>query len=322
MKYGRHAFGGYTEHRYGPRGNRPVYRPGGAPRIVHGDRETAMVERIKERLKHWRSSRFENEGAMRAGLRTALCLAGFEWQLSDDESARLIARAFHELGYQRPTWAQGQPDYVEAVESCRNCRGPLDDIQIARRDRFCSGECAKIYISGRDGSWTWNSSLDNQSAQILAKMAVREVRTCRHCSKPFQARSAREVTPYCSRECSQASQRMIPDRSCDNPGCGKTFRPEKPSGRYCSVKCRSDHAMAKELRIEKRCALCGGPFFSPAPHALYCGAHCNAVVKRYRGGATPRRLGSDAFDYFIRVPVEATRPKWLSPTRFDELVGM
>ncbi|OWK20076.1 hypothetical protein AJ88_33085 [Mesorhizobium amorphae CCBAU 01583] len=56
--------------------------------IFGADKRKHVVNQMMDVMADWRLSPFEFEGSCRAGLRSALCLAGHSWQRADDEAAR------------------------------------------------------------------------------------------------------------------------------------------------------------------------------------------------------------------------------------------
>jgi hypothetical protein len=38
-------------------------------------------------------------------------------------------------------------------------------------------------------------------------------------------------------------------------------------------------------------------------------------------GWTPKVLSTRAFDHYLTMPINASRPAWLTPERFDEMVA-
>jgi endogenous inhibitor of DNA gyrase (YacG/DUF329 family) len=220
-------------------------------------------------LRDWRLSYFENEGMCRAGIRSALCLQGYGWLKSDREAESIVADGLRRLGAVRPTWEQGQREYVDPDDTCKQCAGPLSDEQIAHHDRFCSAECAKIAITRRAFE---NLSTDNahyrRAAQII-RIAKKPKLTCAQCGNEFQQRG------------------------------------ENGKAKFCSESCYQIHVRTKTPDIEKHCAYCGGRFMAKLPTATYCSDSCKTRGAAIRRGVFPKRISPPVFDYVFRYGMAA-----------------
>ena len=91
-KHGRGA--GWTEFRYGDATLHPATLAGRkrqpAP-LFSGERKKAAIQRTMDFLRDWRQSPFEQEAAVRAGLRSGLCLAGYPWERSDAAAIEIVS---------------------------------------------------------------------------------------------------------------------------------------------------------------------------------------------------------------------------------------
>lgn len=260
-------------------GDRPVtLKP-----IFGGQKREHLISRTMDLLKDWRLSPFEHEGAVRAGLRSGLCLQGFAWRLSDFEAASLVEAGLTRMGAERPTWEQGQPDYTDSPDFCSWCRGPLDDETRTRSQRFCSAECAALALEHR----AWKSS---QYPGMVLRSAFRLIakekappRTCDYCGKSF--RSEREDARFCSSRCGvrwSYGDLLLKDIVCE--GCGKVCKPAHRGSKCCSRSCASSVKMRKErerLADETRlCKRCGDPFTPTVEFAIHCSAECASIVAK------------------------------------------
>jgi hypothetical protein len=77
---------------------------------------------------------------------------------------------------------------------------------------------------------------------------AKKQRTCKHCSKVFQARRASSLGHYCSRSCYAEARRTRPKnipRACAQ--CGTAFTPARSRGnaRFCSPRCIGLSPMGK-----------------------------------------------------------------------------
>jgi len=89
-------------------------------------------------------SPFGLEGALRAGIRADLCLAGWRWQTADAMARDLLDEAFRRARAVRPTWYEGQKEWtmhegllIERTR-CVRCHKSLP----AGHRKFCSDLCA------------------------------------------------------------------------------------------------------------------------------------------------------------------------------------
>jgi len=109
------------------------------------DRRRHLVDAIAAILKAGDPTPFSFEATCRHGLRARLCLEGWNWQDADITAADIVARALMQIGAKRPTWAEGQPEYVQLgagaqIERtrCIRCHGKLPEGHY----KFCSHLCA------------------------------------------------------------------------------------------------------------------------------------------------------------------------------------
>lgn len=108
--------------------------------------------------------------------------------------------------------------------------------------------------------------------------------TCEHCGKVFNAIASKKVRRFCSRACqrhAQLNSAKTESKTC--LFCGKTFL-GKAGSKYCSQKCRSDHAKAK-VPI-KTCPQCGKQFRKAGcPQAIYCSLKCRDAARQPNSAA-------------------------------------
>lgn len=312
----------YAAFRYGERNPRSVYIPGKPqqPIFKNRDQRQHMLSLAVHQLQEWQLSPFQHEGAVRAGLRSELCLKSFRWNVADQAAAALVAEALAKMGAKRPSWDEGQRHYVEPRENCAWCQAPLPDdmAQGEFRKRFCSEVCARSALQ----HWDFESRSLYDRTMEAARESIRRLRNapkpCGHCQKPFRARGGNKGI-FCSAECQSASRRTIYERPCQH--CGKLFAPvteTKGRGKFCSPKCHYAHGRAKALA---ECKFCGVGFETASKYAKYCCDACRQVdIKLMRGGQV-KKLRPHVFDHFLTVPVNAARPAWLTPERFDQMAA-
>lgn len=301
MKGSRHwnyqhgLFSGFSEYRYSAplaRKHKPIFK---------GEKRDHIVSRAMDALRDWRFSPFEHEGSVRAGVRSGLCLQGYDWHRSDAEAEAIVTRALSLLGAQRPTWEQGQPEYLEPRENCRGCGTPLDEEQIASRLPFCSVQCARA-ARQRWGFDQRRREDDryNEVTEAILKLAA-PTRKCPQCSKKFRSHKVRSggvEQVYCSLECTHESKRTIDERSCLE--CGVSFRPDnnKNAGRYCSHACA--YAGKGKREVPRTCVCCGTEFIAATKGALYCSSACTSVYSRFRtGNNPPKQITPSVLDYLL-----------------------
>lgn len=273
---------GYRSFRYGS--SRPV----SLPRIFTGEKRRHMVSRVLDVLRDWRLSPFEHEGSTRAGIRSGLVMIGHGWHQSDQEAEALIAEGLHLMGAKRPTWAQGQPEYVIARENCAQCGGPLDQEAIANHDRFCSHDCRRIMQTWRNANYhNAMASRARWAYEVTRKEGIPE-RRCEWCGdifKPATPDAATCCPEHAAKLREQRAGRAIPDRQCKNPACGKTFHPATRHVEYCRLECHREHQAAMLGTALCENPDCGKPFEKRYAFAKYCGGKCRKAVER--GKALP-----------------------------------
>lgn len=272
----RDQWAGYQAYRYGSAS------PVSLPRVFTGEKRKSAAARVMDVLRDWRSTPFEHEAAVRAGIRASLCLQKHPWQVADNEAAALVEEALHLLGAKRPTWLQGQPQYTIPVESCQNCGGPLDADDTANHRRFCSPECtaaAKQYRAD------WHAKIEAIARSVAwytvskEKQPERECEVCRKLYRPGTLDYMRN-TDTCSPECArQLVARRQPEREC--AGCGTRFKPVVGHGKFHSVECREAYrnrtriAATAEKNAPRPCDQCGKQFTPSRADARFCGERCN-----------------------------------------------
>ena len=104
-----------------------------------------MVSRGRRRASDAASQRFSRLRACAATrLRSAMCLGGRSWQVSDAIAADVVRSALDLIGAQRPPWLWGQREYTDdssatriGYSHCLKCGQRLDDGRL----KFCCREC-------------------------------------------------------------------------------------------------------------------------------------------------------------------------------------
>ncbi|UOM34857.1 hypothetical protein [Acuticoccus sp. I52.16.1] len=105
----------------------------------------SVAEIMKEAMDRGAPSKFAMEAPIRHALRARLCLQGKAWPVADAIAADVVSRALAMIGAVRPTWPEGQPDFVQLgagahIERtrCVRCHKPLP----GEHTKFCGTLCA------------------------------------------------------------------------------------------------------------------------------------------------------------------------------------
>ncbi|NTH50940.1 hypothetical protein G6L09_08130 [Agrobacterium rhizogenes] len=252
-----------------------------------------------DQLQDFQVTPWEGEGAARAGVRSALCLSGFEWQHSDLEAAVLVAQAFSKLGRsKRPSWQEGQPHYTIAYEDCNWCRRLLDESQINRSERFCSTVCAKSALQFRSYEAGANYDEMGRKAYQIVQKSKTSLRNCTQCGEGYHPLREGSTQKFCSLQCRDFSMRTIPDRRCRH--CEEVFRPAKEHRIFCTPACAATYRFAK-ARIEKVCQCCYTQFVAKISTAMFCSNACKKrAFKARRRAANVIHLTAEIFDSWFR----------------------
>jgi hypothetical protein len=103
-------------------------------------------------------SLFGMEGPLRAGIRSDLCLAGWTWETADSMARDLLAEAFRRARAVRPSWYEGQPEWVirpgVLIERtrCVECGKPLEPTQRKFCSTICNGRHHRRIAEMKDGA--------------------------------------------------------------------------------------------------------------------------------------------------------------------------
>ena len=95
------------------------------------------------------TSLFGLEGTLRQAIRSDLCLQGWRWIEADAMARELMDNAFRVARAVRPTWNEGQPEWVIEAGTliertrCAHCHKPLPE----GHHKFCSNLCSNTYHS-------------------------------------------------------------------------------------------------------------------------------------------------------------------------------
>lgn len=289
---------GFAAYRYGSAGKAAKPR-----QVIKGDRRTHVVDQVVALLKAFTSSPFQHEGALRAGIRSALCMAGHRWALADLEAEAIVAEGLRRIGAVRPSWAEGQWTHTDSPDFCSWCRKPMDDVERTRGQRFCSPHCARCALERRDYETHAGKEAISRSAYRLISKMKRPPITCVHCGKQFHSDATR--ARFCSNTCAMTHRwvdNTLPDKTCEH--CGTLFHPLRLKQRACSLSCgrfilHADKraALASETRT---CLTCEETFTPTAKESTCCSDRCrlrkNYLARKRAARLAPPSLTAEIFD--------------------------
>ncbi|MBN8998071.1 MAG: hypothetical protein J0H54_01425 [Rhizobiales bacterium] len=204
------------------------------PPIFNADRRKAAIAKAAEAMADWRQSPFEFEGAAVAGIRAALCLAGYDWSRSDQEAQAVVAGALSRIGARRPSWEEGQRAYVEPRENCRWCGTGLPEED--QRWGFCCHEHAKLALQ----EWGFEARRNSEERYVrvmnAAQAMLQPKKACETCGKTFRSRDPR--ARFCSTNCANADL-TVKRHTLTCEACLSPFESATDHNRFCSHQCRS-----------------------------------------------------------------------------------
>lgn len=289
----------YTLHRYGEPRSPSLPHTASSKPINAGLKREAIIERTMDVLRQWKSSRFQNEAMVRHGLRVAFIFQGYRWSLSDAEAQSLTAEALRRLGYERPTWLDGQREHALPAENCRRCGAPVPaELLRDRRVNFCSDVCAKVNGTERMMERKRRDDEVYEAARDVIERSRHKARACKTCGTMFRPRhlTGHMTGEYCSPNCKQIGSRTLLEKNCLH--CGTGFRGTYQSQMYCSRACYN--AAGSRVLHDKICEACGTRFQATRKHARFCSDACQTISSRMSDPKrTPKRATPLLIDYLI-----------------------
>lgn len=264
--------------------------------IFKGDERKRQVNLVRDMLNDWQLTPFENEGAIRTGIRSSLCLQGYSWQRSDEEASLLVNSAFTKMGVERPTWEQGQPEYTVPRENCAWCYKALPEEYLTKKKniRFCSSICAKAMLEAKD---TIDRKRRHAFLGAITRLMNRENAEpvkCPNCNRLF--RPERSARIYCSEECYGQSKIVRKPKPCLN--CEKIFLPKRDKHRFCCMACVFEYE--KTHGEKARCDYCRKKFVKWRKTSRFCCRLCRQHMSDLAtGNYIPKRLTAPVFDFFF-----------------------
>lgn len=225
----------WSDYRYG------AAKPVTLAPIWNSEKRKSVVSKTMDIMRDWRLSPFEYEGETVAGIRSGLCIAGHGWSRSDKAARDAVEAALHQLGAKRPTWEQGQPDYVERRETCVWCKGELEISRSGSGYKYCSPECARIALQKRDFQIRSTADKTFAAAKLMLERAKQPLITCERCGKSFHPLPRRKQR-FCSNYCALHGRAPRPELDHICRFCGRTFKSTAKVSSLCSDVCqRADH---------------------------------------------------------------------------------
>ncbi|MCK0198980.1 hypothetical protein MWN34_18945 [Ancylobacter sp. 6x-1] len=261
-------------------------------RQLNADRASHLADLTAKILRTGQPTNFAFEGACLTGIRASLCLDGWTWPDAHDAARTVVGVALKQIGAIRPTWNQGQPEYLDLTElegevHCRRCRRKIDEERGShggRRVRFCSKMCSNAARKDKErfsGEAVSRSEYLAACAERSAKLKEERVIDCENCGTIF-AMDYRSQK-YCTKKCFSESKTKHQEKPCDH--CGSIFKPKKnPYGvaKYCSRECAAANR-PKKVRQALQCLTCSTVFYPPYPSQKrrYCSPGCNPYAPTF-----------------------------------------
>ncbi len=249
------------------------------PRSLNRRKLDHFIEGAMVVLRTGVPSLFQYEAACRHGLRRVLVEQGWRWADADAAANVAVAEALRRLGAVRPTWYEGQAEYLQNVaidrHFCARCGNPLEE----GRSKYCSHLCGTAASKQRNAFFGMQVSL----AEYKVKLADRRIeklkecsKDCDACGKPFLAEHP--SIRFCSRKCGSSERVKHGARACE--GCGETFiQKNGTAARFCSVVCKGK--ASRKPVPEAECPSCLSVFKWKRSYRpqVYCSTPC-AVAAR------------------------------------------
>lgn len=170
---------------------------------ANGKDRRRLVRVVVEVLAKGEPTLFRWEAKCRYTLRTALCLQGNSWPLSDSIAADVVARALHFLNVERPPWVWGQREYTWDTSStmvwfshCLECGSRLLDGQ----QKFCGSACGNRYRQAFLSEEVRERARENSLAYLRDRRDRSSPLQCEACCAWF--RPSRPEHRFCCRQCS------------------------------------------------------------------------------------------------------------------------
>jgi hypothetical protein len=115
------------------------------------EQRAIIVDHIADILRCGDPTPFAFEAVCRHGLRGGLVMRGRSWPVADEIAAGIVRSALNMIGARRPSWLQGQPEYVQygvkAFERtrCVECGWRLPEGHT----KFCGLRCSRAFHNER-----------------------------------------------------------------------------------------------------------------------------------------------------------------------------
>ncbi|MDR4306967.1 hypothetical protein IHQ68_10090 [Chelatococcus sambhunathii] len=127
-----------------------VRRP--VKRRLNRDRRQHLVVIVVAIMRAGDPTPFAFEATCRHAIRSRLCLSGWRWSEADAVALDIVLAALRQIGAQRPTWKQGQPEWTQDGHSpiertrCVRCGSPLPEDHTKFCGRLC-GDAHNMHLA-------------------------------------------------------------------------------------------------------------------------------------------------------------------------------
>jgi hypothetical protein len=170
-------------------------------RTLTKDRRAALIERVAAILKRAEPTPFALEAGCRHAIRSGLCLCGTSWAAADQIAADIVRTALDRIGARRPTWAMGQPEFLQfgviltARTRCRHCGNRLPEENFA----YCADRCRKAHARELYDDDRRHELAEAERLRVAVWRAAQPERRCAECSLPFQPNTPSQM--FCGSTC-------------------------------------------------------------------------------------------------------------------------
>lgn len=111
-EFQRRAWRGYQQ-QWQTRHGKATVQKQNPTRKLNGQHRRRLIEGTADILRRGDPTAFAFEAFCRHGIRSGLCLKGWNWTDADAAATDIVSAALRQIGARRPTWQQGQPEYTQ-----------------------------------------------------------------------------------------------------------------------------------------------------------------------------------------------------------------
>jgi hypothetical protein len=180
-----------------------------ARKAQRGDRAArqAKVRELAAILRDAEPTPFALQGACTHALRGELCLRGWPFDVAHTEADKLVKAALDLVGAKRPSWHEGQVEFVFGTDftertRCANCGGNMPE----GRRKYCSEVCSCVARDRLARQQRGEEIRAAERAREAAWSARQPDRTCESCKRPFKPKPNNPHQRFCSHRCATSSQ--------------------------------------------------------------------------------------------------------------------